>query len=144
MSTKIIVVQLKEIIYTAIFIGLGIFLILLLIFMFTPNDTADVEPSNNYIPGVYTSSLIMDNQAVNVEVRVDEQDIRSIQIVDLDPAVETLYPLLRPSLENISDQLVANTEIDDIHYDLENQHISSVLVDVVKNALNKADPELHN
>ncbi len=35
-KTKIIVIQTKELIYTAIFAGLGILLILLLVFMFLP------------------------------------------------------------------------------------------------------------
>lgn len=36
-KTKIIVLHMKEIIYTALFILLGILLILLLVFMFAPN-----------------------------------------------------------------------------------------------------------
>ena len=35
-KTKIVVLRMKEIIYTAIFIGLGILLILLLLVMFRP------------------------------------------------------------------------------------------------------------
>lgn len=39
-KTKIVVVHMKELIYTGIFILLGIVLILLLIFMFTPEKSA--------------------------------------------------------------------------------------------------------
>ena len=36
-KTKIVVIQMKELIYTAIFAGLGILLIVLLIIMFVPS-----------------------------------------------------------------------------------------------------------
>ncbi len=48
-KTKIIVLQMKEIIYTAIFVGLGILLILLLTFMFLPDkDEKGSELSSLY------------------------------------------------------------------------------------------------
>ena len=38
-KTKIVVIQMKELIYTAIFAGLGILLIVLLIIMFLPDKS---------------------------------------------------------------------------------------------------------
>ena len=57
-KTKIVVLRMKEIIYTAIFIGLAIVLISLLLIMFRPKkgDSSASEPAA-YIPGVYTASL---------------------------------------------------------------------------------------
>jgi uncharacterized protein with FMN-binding domain len=144
MSTKIIVVQLREIIYTAIFVGLGIFLILLLIFMFSPKKNQDVEPTMQYVPGVYTSSLMIENEAVNVEVIVDENTVKSVRILDLDPARETLYHLLQPTTENISEQLSSQTAIDDVSYSDESKITSSLVLDAIKQALKKAEPQLHN
>ena len=43
-KTKIVVVHMKELIYTGIFILLGIVLILLLISMFTPEDSTTTTP----------------------------------------------------------------------------------------------------
>ena len=54
--TKIVVLRMKEIIYTAIFIGLGILLITLLFIMFGPGkDTSETAsaPAAVYVPGVY-------------------------------------------------------------------------------------------
>ena len=51
--------QLKEIIYTVIFAGLGILLIILLIAMFL-NKGKGADLSDNeqvYIPGIYTAAL---------------------------------------------------------------------------------------
>ena len=37
-KTKIVVLRMKELIYTGIFVALGILLILLLVYMFSPKD----------------------------------------------------------------------------------------------------------
>ena len=74
-KTKIVVLRMKEIIYTAIFIGLAIFLILLFFFMFrsekeAPAPTAESVSPAVYAPGVYSASLSLGRQNVNVEVAV--------------------------------------------------------------------------
>ena len=72
-KTKIIVLHLKELIYTGIFAALGILFIILLIIMFLPKEkkqetmstVAQQTTANSYVPGVYTTSLILnDNVAV--------------------------------------------------------------------------------
>ena len=56
-KTKIVVLHLKEVVYTAIFAVLGILLILLLIFMFLPDDKDKAaEETMKYTAGVYTSA----------------------------------------------------------------------------------------
>ncbi len=44
-KTKIFIIHMKELIYTGIFIVLGIILLLLLISMFTPKESAPVTPA---------------------------------------------------------------------------------------------------
>ena len=48
-KTKIVVIQMKELIYTAIFAGLGILLIVLLIIMFLP-DKSNKEKTGSTKP----------------------------------------------------------------------------------------------
>ena len=52
-KTKIVVIQLKEIIYTIIFAALGILLILLLIFMFSGKDKEDSDTQTSSIKQEY-------------------------------------------------------------------------------------------
>ncbi len=40
-KTKIVVLRMKELIYTGIFVALGILLILLLVYMFSPKDVSE-------------------------------------------------------------------------------------------------------
>ena len=73
-KTKIVVIQMKELIYTAIFAGLGILLIVLLIIMFLP-DKSNKEKTGStkqiYTPGVYTSQIKLGDTTLNLEVAVD-------------------------------------------------------------------------
>ena len=58
-KTKIVVVKAKELIYTALFVCLGIILILLLIFMFAPEENSTKTSAGVYTPGVYTSTIAL-------------------------------------------------------------------------------------
>ena len=58
--TRIVVLHMKEIIYTAIFAALAILLIILLIVMFRPSGkSAASGEKKQYTPGVYTSTLTL-------------------------------------------------------------------------------------
>ena len=60
-KTKIVVLRMKEIIYTAIFVGLAILLITLCFIMFRPGkDNVSVSAeSAGYLPGVYSAALTL-------------------------------------------------------------------------------------
>ena len=58
-KTKIVVLHMKEIIYTTIFIVLGILLLLLLFFMFLPEKKEGSPGAKQYQPGIYTSTLTL-------------------------------------------------------------------------------------
>ena len=70
-KTKIVVLHMKEIIYTVIFAVLAIVLILLLIFMFRPGHHSGSNDKKIYTPGIYTSDITLNNTALEVEVTVD-------------------------------------------------------------------------
>lgn len=139
-KTKIVVLHLKEIIYTAIFVGLGILFLLLLFFMFYPRKS---EPTINdveaqYQPGVYTSQIMFNDTALNLEVVVDENHINSISLWNIDETVSAMYPLLEPSLENIEKQLCNNIDIQDVQLDESSQYTETLLLDAVELTLEKA------
>ena len=97
----------KEIIYTAIFVGLGILLITLFLVMFRPKK--DTVPTSGdavaYVPGVYSSAITLNSQDINVEVTVDSKKITSVTLVPLSEAVTTMYPLMQPAMDNLSPQI---------------------------------------
>ena len=141
-KTKIVVLHLKELIYTGIFALLGILFIILLIIMFVPKDKKEnnaVEtPADSYVPGIYTTSLILNDSAVDVEVTVDENNINDIRTVNLDEAVATMFPLIEPSFDSLANQILQNQSLDGITYSDENKYTSMVLLNAIKTSLEKA------
>ena len=104
-NTKIVVIQLKEIIYTVIFVALGILLILLLISMFKPDKKDSQDTSSLYKPGKWETAVEFSDAVINLEVVLDKDHINSVNIINLDETVTAMYPLVQPSLEKINLQL---------------------------------------
>jgi uncharacterized protein with FMN-binding domain len=137
--TKIVVLRMKEIIYTAIFIGLGILLVMLLFIMFRPKKDAPAASDQVlYIPGVYSSSLKLGSQEVNVEVTVDADRINSISMVHLSDSVATMYPLVQPSLQNLTKQICDTQSTENLTYPEESRYTSQALLQAIDRALDKA------
>ncbi len=138
-KTKIVVLHLKEVIYTAIFAVLGILLIILLIFMFLPdNKEKATKETMKYTAGVYTSSIQLNDNAIDVEVVVDESHINSITLVNLDESTAAMYPLMQPTLDNITQQVYEKQSLADISYGDDSQYTSMVLLNAIQSALDKA------
>lgn len=145
-KTKIIVLRMKELIYTGIFIALGLLLIILLIVVFSPKESEEAasptqEPT--YVPGIYTTSLMLNDRTVDIAVTVDENNINDIWMVNLDEAVTTMFPLLEPAFDDLANQIVRNQSVSDIAYSDDNKYTSLVLLDAIKTSLGKAKTGVH-
>ncbi len=138
-KTKIVVLQLKELIYTGIFVILGIFLILLLVFMFLPDKKEPIaEPTMNYVAGVYQTSIKLNNSSIDLEVVLDQDHINSIRLIPLEESVSVMYPLVEPALDDIAAQVCENQSLENISYNSDNQYTSMVLLNAIEDCLEKA------
>lgn len=169
-KTKIVVLRMKELIYTGIFVALGILLIILLIIMFLPGketasssgsqqgestgqeaaldntdstsasstDVTVTSSATAYIPGIYTTELILNDQSIDVEVIVDQSSITSVRLVNLSETVTTMYPLLEPTFENICTQVYEKQSVEGITYATESKYTSLVLLEAIRSSLEKA------
>ena len=140
-KTRIWVFHMKELIYTAVFIVLGIFLLLLMIFMFSgsPEQEAAAEVPSRYTAGVYTASMILGGNSVEIAVTVDEDYISSIEFRQLDETVSAMYPLMEPSLESLSEQICASQSLENISYSEDSQYTSLMLLSAIQTALSTAE-----
>lgn len=137
-KTKIVVLHMKEIIYTAIFAVLAIILILLLVFMFRPGAKKDAGNTEKFTPGVYTSTVSLNNTALEVEVTVDESHINSIRFANLDEMVTTMFPLIQPTMEEIAQQICEKQSLNDVQYSEQTPYTSQVIINAIDDALKKA------
>ena len=135
-GTKIVVLQLKELIKAAVYALVGIVLLVMLIYFFLPKDKTS-EETTGFIPGTYSSEVILHNSPVSVEVTVTEDRIASIELKNMAEIQEVFYPLINPTFENISAEIIRN-QTTDIAVSTETQYTSFVLIEAVKNALNEA------
>ena len=138
-KTKIFVLHMKEIIYTAVFAALAIILILLLVFMFLPKNKESKTNEEKYMPGVYTSTVTLNNTALEVEVTVDETHINSIRFSNLDESVTTMFPLIQPTIEDIAEQVYDSQSLDNIQLSEDSPYTSQIIVNAIDEALKKAE-----
>ena len=138
-KTKIVVLHMKEIIYTTVFVVLGILLVILLAFMFSPKGEKRTSDHSKYVPGVYTSTINMDNTNLEVEVSVDSSHINAIRFSNLDESVTTMYPLVQPAIESIADQVYETQSLENISYSQESAYTSQVILNAIEDALKKAE-----
>lgn len=137
-KTRIVVIQMKEIVYTAIFVGLGILLILLLVFMFLPKGRDKSSNQAQYKPGVYTNQITLGESSLNVEVVVDENHINNVSVTNLSDSITTMYPVVEPALDNISKQLANNVSLKDIVISQDCKYTEMLLIQGIETALKKA------
>ncbi len=86
----------EKLVFAGVITGLGILLVIFLGILLgsSHKQSADNEAVETmYVPGVYTSSVMIDGNPFDVQVSVDEDHINEITMVHLDETVETMYPL---------------------------------------------------
>ena len=126
-KTKIIVLRMKEIIYTAIFLGFALILVLLLLYMLRPvkNDSSGMETPSG----------------TQVTSEVDANRITSIAFVPLNDSVAAMYPLMEPTMETLSSQILEKQSLEGLEYPAGAQYTSVTLMQAVEAAVEKAKPE---
>lgn len=136
--TRIVILQMRELIYTAIFVGLGIILLILLFIMFWPGKGGKEEAASvsnqteqKYEAGVYTKEIQIGDAAVNIQLSLDEDNVKAVELVNLDESVATMYPLMEPTVEKISKQLAAGKTVDEIVVSEESQYTEKIIVEAV-------------
>ena len=137
-KTKIVVLHMKEIIYTLIISVLILLLIILFFFMFSSKNQEKKTSAHVYSPGIYTSAIKLNNTNLAVEVVVDSEKIQSIRIQNLDESVTTMYPLLQPTLENLADQICAAQSLDNLTLSDDTPYTSRLLLNAIEDALEQA------
>jgi uncharacterized protein with FMN-binding domain len=149
-NTRIVVLRSKELIYAIIFLVLSVLILIAALSIFSKKDSTDDETSDTaissssditeslYVPGIYSSTVSLGNVNMELYVAVDYDHINSITMSNLDETVETLYPLMSPTLSDLSATIIADQSTDNITYPDENRYTSMLLMQAINEALDKA------
>ena len=138
-GTRIIVLQLREIIKTAVFVLLGLAVILLLIYLFIPRNKPEVR-SDLYIPGTYTAEIILHNNPVEVGVTVSEDKIIGVTMTNMAEIQEVFYPLFQPAMADLSKAIV-ESQSTDVVLSMDYPITGQIILDAVNAALSQAQAE---
>ena len=135
-GTKIIVLRMKELIYTAIFAGVGIILLLLIVYLFVGEGKQDTASANErYQAGIYTKDITLGESTASLEVALDTDHIKSVKIVPLDESITTMYPLMEPAVKSVSNQLAAGVAPEEVELTKESKYTQQIIVDAVEEIL---------
>ena len=109
--------------------------------MFMPSGETPLAEtdSHQYTAGIYTASMTLEGNPVEIAVTVDEDYISSIRFRQLDEAVSAMYPLMEPALESLSAQICEKQSLDQLSYSEDSQYTSLMLMSAIRTALTKAE-----
>lgn len=138
--TKIVVLRSKELLYTILLLFVGILIILVLLSLFLPSDSDSVSQDSAalYVPGVYSTTLQLGNAAAQLQVTVDADHINGIELINLDEAVTTMYPLMEPCLNELTAKVLDQQGLDNVSYSSESKYTSIMLLNAISQSLDKA------
>ena len=148
-KTKIVVLRMKEVVYTAVFVGLGILLLIVLFFMFGRQNSPKSESTQSnisnesstykndavYRAGIYESQFVIGENTINLEVALDEEQVKSVKVKNLDESVETMYPLMKSAVKDVSKQLSSGVSIDEVVLSKNSMYTEKLVLDAVKTVL---------
>lgn len=149
---KFVVFKLKELLLTATLVLFAVALIILVISLVAmgkestpklpgvsekPGSTETSAPL--YYPGVYTTTMEMNDTTIHLELVCDENHINSVRLINLDEAVETMYPLLTPALEDLELQLTLNVPVEELKFTEGSTYTQTILVEAIELTLAKAE-----
>ena len=140
-KTKIVVLHMKEVIYTAIFLVLLIILGILVFFMFGSGKSSQVSSmgTSRYTPGIYRSSLSLNNNTFDVEVTVDADRISSIHLTNLSETTAAMFPLIEPALDSLASQIYSSQSLENLDYPSDQKYTSAMLNEAIRKAVEKAE-----
>ena len=138
--TKIVVLRSNELLYTILLLFIGILIILVLLSLFLPSDSDSVSQDSAalYVPGVYSTTLQLGNAAAQLQVTVDADHINGIELINLDEAVTTMYPLMEPCLDELTAKVLDQQGLDNVSYSSESKYTSIMLLNAISQSLDKA------
>ena len=149
---KFFVFKLKELLLTAALVLFAVAIVVLVIsFVALGNESTPklIGPSQKpdstktsaplYTPGVYTTSMEMNDTTIHLELVCDENHINSVRLINLDEAVTTMYPLLTPALEDLELQLSLDVPIEELVFTEGSTYTQTILIEAIEKTLAKAE-----
>lgn len=131
MKNQIVVLKMKDIIKKAVFLVIGIIVIVFFISLFTG------EEETAYNEGTYQADIVLHGKPVALNVTVDENEIKNITLSDLSETQAVFYPTFNNCFEDISNS-VMEAQSTDIEIPEDYSMTGQILLSAIDSALYQA------
>ena len=110
-------------------------------FMFGSGKSSQVSSmgTSRYTPGIYRSSLSLNNNTFDVEVTVDADRISSIHLTNLSETTAAMFPLIEPALDSLASQIYSSQSLENLDYPSDQKYTSAMLIEAIRKAVEKAE-----
>ncbi len=139
MSKKIVIVKRRQLLLCAILLIIAVVIVLAV--SIGKNNHSDDNISledARYVPGLYNSDIRLSEYTLNLELAVDRDCIKSVSITNLDEEILSMYPLIEPSLQAVSEQLIGGVAIDAVTISEDSKFTQMMLIEAIGSMLEKA------
>ena len=139
-NPKIFVLHIRQVIKASAIVIIGIIALLGIMYYFTRDENSVAMGQYNqqvFVPGTYRSRIYLSYRPAYIAVTVTEEEIVSIVLEPLTQNQQLFYPLLAPTMANVSQEILYNQHLNVSTSD-ENLFTSKVLVSAVHRALDEA------
>ena len=101
--------------------------------------STSADAKSLYKPGIYTSSIDLNENTFDLEVTVDSDRVTSIRLVNLSESTAAMFPLMEPALESLASQIYTSQSLENIQYSEDQKYTSMILLNAIETALKKAE-----
>jgi len=108
-GTKIFVLQMKDLVRIGAIVLVGITLVVLALIFLLPRggrDATEPTPESIFVPGTYSSTIILNNKPVEVRVAVSENEILYLYMTDMADIQRVFFPLFEPRMHDLADEVL--------------------------------------
>lgn len=139
MSKKIVILKRRQLLLSAVLIIIAV-AVVLIVSRFTKSNTPDNPSLENarYTPGLYSSDIQLSEYTLHLELAVDRDCIKSVNITNLNEEILSMYPLIEPSLQAVSEQLLGGIAIDAVTISEDSKFTQMMLIEAIGSMLEKA------
>lgn len=139
MPKKIVVLKRRQLLLSAILTAIAIVTVLIISLCTGKNsDDALQFEDARFIPGLYTGDIPLSEYTLHLELAVDRNCIKSVNITNLDEEILSMYPLIEPSLQAVSKQLLDGVAIDAVTISEDSKFTQMMLIEAIGSMLEKA------
>lgn len=135
-STKFVVVKAKELIKTAVFVVLGVIILVGLITFFL--HMGDEENTGVYRDGTYYGEMELGGEITEIAVEIKNGEIADVSMEEPAEAVAVFYPLLETAAEEVGQAVVATQSLT-VEVEPENAHSAQLVLDTIAECLQQAE-----